>query len=307
MTRTAFTHGIPDRRVLLITAADAGATRLAIELAGWNVTGQADAEGAAAALRGAGADGIVVLDLAGVADAALHALVAEVAALAETAGWPLVIVTGTAQIDLVVDAAPAETVLLCEPSDADWPVMLALATYRANGARSGGVREGDGERLATLNAEIARIADVLARLAQSGGERAVDRSAAFGDAPINATMPPATMPAAASVRGAIRGRRLRARFMGDGLFADPAWDMLLDLFAATLEGMRVSVSSLCIAAAVPPTTALRWIATLAEAGLIERAPDPEDRRRAFLSLSARGSLGMRRYAAALAEAGLPFG
>ena len=59
--------------------------------------------------------------------------------------------------------------------------------------------------------------------------------------------------------------------------------MLLDLYAAELEGAQVSVSSLCIAAAVAPTTALRWIGRMTEAGLFVRQPDPFDRRRAFLA------------------------
>nr|WP_277924321.1 winged helix DNA-binding protein [Sphingomonas sp. CROZ-RG-20F-R02-07] len=81
--------------------------------------------------------------------------------------------------------------------------------------------------------------------------------------------------------------------------------MLLDLFAAELERAKVSVSSLCIAAAVAPTTALRWIARLTEAGLFERRPDPADRRRAFMALTPRASDGMRRYFAGVvrAEAG----
>ncbi len=57
----------------------------------------------------------------------------------------------------------------------------------------------------------------------------------------------------------IRQRQLRARFFDGELFADPAWDMLLDLTAARVEARRVSVTSLCIASGVPPTTALRWI------------------------------------------------
>src|SRR3546814_13384386 len=61
--------------------------------------------------------------------------------------------------------------------------------------------------------------------------------------------------------------------------------MLLNLFAADLEGGRVSVSSLCIAAAVAPTTALRWIGRMTEAGLLDRAPDPDDRRRPFVMLT----------------------
>jgi hypothetical protein len=93
----------------------------------------------------------------------------------------------------------------------------------------------------------------------------------------------------------IRARRMRAQFFGRGMFADPAWDMLLDLFAAGLERRRVSVSSLCIAAAVPPTTALRWIGTLHDAGLFERQADPTDRRRAYIALSQKGLDGMRSY------------
>lgn len=71
---------------------------------------------------------------------------------------------------------------------------------------------------------------------------------------------------------------------------------------AELERTRVSVSSLCIAAAVAPTTALRWIAKLTESGLLIRHPDPTDRRRAFIALSAKTSDAMRRYMLAVAQA-----
>jgi hypothetical protein len=65
---------------------------------------------------------------------------------------------------------------------------------------------------------------------------------------------------AALARRYLRHRRERERLLPD-LFADPAWDILLDLFAASIERRPVSVSSACVAAAVPPTTALRWIGT----------------------------------------------
>lgn len=68
--------------------------------------------------------------------------------------------------------------------------------------------------------------------------------------------------------------------------------MLLDLMAARLEGKTVSVSSLCIAAAVPPTTALRWIGTLTTKGLLVRDSDPGDRRRVNLALSERTARAM---------------
>lgn len=87
------------------------------------------------------------------------------------------------------------------------------------------------------------------------------------------------------IRMLIRTRRLRTHYFRADLFADPAWDMLLDLLAAQLEGKKVAVSSLCIAAAVPPTTALRWIGVLAENELIVRVADPDDGRRVHVELA----------------------
>jgi hypothetical protein len=70
-----------------------------------------------------------------------------------------------------------------------------------------------------------------------------------------------------AVRAVIRARRLRTRFFPEHLFADPAWDMLLDLLQAEIAQLRVPVSSLCIAAAVPATTALRWLKTVVQEGI----------------------------------------
>lgn len=71
--------------------------------------------------------------------------------------------------------------------------------------------------------------------------------------------------------------------------------MLLDLYAAHYERQRVSVSSLCIAAAVPATTALRWIKTMCDTGKFLRAWDPNDGRRIFISLSEETRLKMDAY------------
>lgn len=86
----------------------------------------------------------------------------------------------------------------------------------------------------------------------------------------------------------LRLHRRRDRLMGGDadLCGDPAWDLILDLYVQ--DGRRsVSVSSACIAAAAPATTALRYISKLEKQGLVVRSPDPEDRRRTFLHLSVR--------------------
>lgn len=89
-------------------------------------------------------------------------------------------------------------------------------------------------------------------------------------------------------------RRLRDRHFKSDLFADPAWDILLDLFSQKASGKRVSVTSACIASDVPPTTALRWITLLVDEGLITREGDEDDRRRAFLRLSKKGEIAVQR-------------
>lgn len=97
------------------------------------------------------------------------------------------------------------------------------------------------------------------------------------------------------VKVLIKLRRNRNRFFDAEMFADPAWDILLELYAARLGQQKISVGSLCQAAAVPATTALRWIALLQNKGLIERKADPMDGRRFHVSLSDTGFRAMASY------------
>ncbi|WP_156318271.1 winged helix DNA-binding protein [Porphyrobacter sp. AAP60] len=75
-----------------------------------------------------------------------------------------------------------------------------------------------------------------------------------------------------------------------GFSVSPAWDIILDLYKANALGQDISVSSACIGAACPATTGLRWIQALENMKLIERRPDPEDRRRFVVSLTEVGKI-----------------
>lgn len=97
------------------------------------------------------------------------------------------------------------------------------------------------------------------------------------------------------IRAIVNRRRARDHFFGGDLFADPAWDILLELYAAILGQRRVSVSNVCMASSVPATTALRWISHLESKDLVLRKPDPLDGRRVFLSLSESGIAAMEAY------------
>jgi hypothetical protein len=98
-------------------------------------------------------------------------------------------------------------------------------------------------------------------------------------------LPPGGNSRSLQVRRYLHARRLRERLLPPDLFADPVWDMLLDLYASELEGKRVCISSACIAAAVPSTTALRWLGRLEELDLVARELDPADSRRNYVRLS----------------------
>jgi DNA-binding MarR family transcriptional regulator len=68
--------------------------------------------------------------------------------------------------------------------------------------------------------------------------------------------------------------------------------MLLELYAAHESGRKVSVSSLCYASGVPPTTALRQLARLEKFGLILREGDRRDSRRQFIVPTAKAIQGV---------------
>jgi DNA-binding MarR family transcriptional regulator len=179
--------------------------------------------------------------------------------------------------------------LVIDGSDADRAAALAVATSGIfkSASLSDVASDQSAERLRQLSDEVSRIASTLARLSTGPGE--TQRQApAVND-------PDLPSVSAETVRAVIRARRLRSRFFEEELFADPAWDMLLDLLQAEIAQLRVPVSSLCIAAAVPATTALRWLKTMTDNGIFLRRADPHDGRRVFVELSREASAAMRRY------------
>lgn len=69
-------------------------------------------------------------------------------------------------------------------------------------------------------------------------------------------------------------RRARDAVLGKGLFSEPAWDILLELFAAKLGGRNMSLKELAVAIDAPSSTAARWLGALKDRGLIEQEIDP---------------------------------
>ena len=243
---------------------------------------------------------VVVAEAAGDDETALADGLAALERFATPDEIPVVIAFEADRIDQVAGQLFGRHVeALCEPTMAERIAALAVAAERIRAPiLHDPWRESETTRLQRLNQEVARIAEILARLTREepGGDPGdvADRRRGYDAGPGGTGG--ADDPG--EIRRMIRLRRLRDQYFEAGLFEDPAWDMLLDLYAAELEGSRVSVSSLCIAAAVAPTTALRWITKLTEARLFVRQPDPHDRRRAFIALSPHTREAMRNYFAA---------
>lgn len=177
--------------------------------------------------------------------------------------------------------------IIIDASDAERAAALALATAQTPRTIADVASEQNAERLRQLSDEVSRIASTLARL--SAGPNVGLRTVR---PPVSADVPAIS---AETVRSVIRARRLRDRYFPEGLFADPAWDMLLDLLQAEIAQLRVPVSSLCIAAAVPATTALRWLKGMVAQELFIRRADPHDGRRVFVELAPQTSEALRRY------------
>ncbi|SMF61494.1 winged helix DNA-binding protein [Allosphingosinicella indica] len=263
---------------LLLTDGDAAAARVRqmAERANLRICGSdriADAIGRIE--RQAAMDAVLVEiehDPGPMLDRLLERLAADTAA----SRYGAVIVAPPALIDAIAARGEGRIEHLCDPSEEERALATAAAAGRTQARLHDVVKSGVSPNLQQLSAEVGRIASMLAELSEQGEDAALARAAVEeGGAAIDPE----------ALRHFIRVRRMRERFFHPALFADPAWDMLLDLMASRLEGTKVAVSSLCIAAAVPPTTALRWIKTLTDHGLFVRQADPADGRRVFIELS----------------------
>jgi hypothetical protein len=222
-------------------------------------------------------------------------------------GTRLVVSTTMSALDTVfgcLDQSRAD--LLVEPTRGERVIVLARSLAKASRMGLRELSEDDRVTLLRLTEQVGQIAAQLDRL--SAGERpsfhlrSPEDEFRANDSDRNLIRTPRPpLPDPRLVRLIIRQRQLRGQFVDPELFADPAWDILLDLTAARAEHRRVSVTSLCIASGVPPTTALRWIGQMVDAGLLERVEDETDRRRAFIQLSDKAADAMARYFAELGK------
>jgi hypothetical protein len=160
-----------------------------------------------------------------------------------------------------------------------------------------------------VNSSVMDEADRLVRIADELVELAASLRSAKGPAADVTSLPvrksrmlseaaafsPKLVRLAANAKAQYDTRRSRAMVLPAKLLGEAAWDMILDLFINQVAGKKVSISSACIAADVPSTTALRYIYILEADGLIKRTDDRYDQRRSFVELTDDCFIRMCRY------------
>ncbi len=238
------------------------------------------------ALRDRPAGTLLLADFGEVAMPGEEALLSRINVEAEGRYQSAVVSFDIAALDRVAARLTAPYVnLLCQPTIIERVAAIGFADAVASQSIQEVDAIKDTLRLQQIADEVGRIARALAGAAEQPQHTVSDGLIGYRAGPIEVR--PGAVPAvrADDIRTMIRLRRQRDRLFPADLFADPAWDMMLDLMVARIERLKVAVSSLCIAAAVPPTTALRWIRTLTDFGIFVRVADPTDGRRVFIELS----------------------
>ncbi len=286
-----------DLAPLIIASSSADANRRArafLEFSGVRIGAELPIEEVGARLDQQVAASAVWVELDADCGGALDDLLHQVSRDVGDGRYAAVVSTSRELVDAVVSGLGDSAVeIIVDADEMERAAALAIATSQAAIPHrlSDVAADRSTEQLRQLSSEVSRIAAMLSRLSDgpSNSPRAAP-PAVDGDIPEVAVD---------SVRKIIRARRLRARYFPEHLFADPAWDMLLDLLQAELSQLRVPVSSLCIAAAVPATTALRWLKSMVAEGMFVRRADPHDGRRVFVELAPATRTALRQYFAEL--------
>lgn len=88
-------------------------------------------------------------------------------------------------------------------------------------------------------------------------------------------------------------RRGREAIFGKDLFSDPAWDILLELYAIKLASRSIALSDLALAIGTPYSRTIRWVSALEAWGFVERN-HPAGGQQSQIQLTTDGAFRMKR-------------
>jgi len=211
--------------------------RATISMAGLRVADVVDIAHAGSRIELQASASALWIELDSYSNAALDAALDQVVADVSHGRYPAIIAAPATSIDRLAPYAfdlDIELILDAEEEERVAALAVAVSGARKFQRASDVTADKNAARLRQLSDEVSRIATTLARL--STGPAVSSRPVEIepkGDVPEVSVE---------TVRAIIRARRLRSRYFPEELFADPAWDMLLDLLQAEISKLRVPVS-----------------------------------------------------------------
>jgi DNA-binding MarR family transcriptional regulator len=104
------------------------------------------------------------------------------------------------------------------------------------------------------------------------------------DTKLDRASPPLRAELAEAARELLRKRQRRVRLFGKAMFREPAWEMLVFLYAEQ-DQQPFTIASLSSHSGAPATTALRWIDYLEKRRLVRRQAHPTDARAVYVELT----------------------
>ena len=103
-----------------------------------------------------------------------------------------------------------------------------------------------------------------------------------------------------TARQILHRRRMREKEFKSVLFAEPAWEMLLELFVQETSGAAITLTQLVAQSRIPASTVLRWVRFLERDGMVVVRQHPTDHGSDFIELSSTATQNLERYLAAAA-------
>ena len=138
----------------------------------------------------------------------------------------------------------------------------------------------DEHRLVSLDPrDLEDLRRLIAKLSPAAGSAAARQAGVHADNDLG--------PLVERARRLLDMRRKRVAIFGPQMFAEPAWEMVLNLYVDE-GGRRHTQTSLCELSGASRSTSMRWIDYLLDQGLVCREDHPTDKRRNFVSLSEKG-------------------
>lgn len=92
-------------------------------------------------------------------------------------------------------------------------------------------------------------------------------------------------------------RQLRRHHFDKDLFGEPAWDMLLELYCRSEEGIGIPIGTVIKAAGVPHATAVRWMRVLESRAMVRST----NAQAPLVRLTTSGRHRMQRYLEGIAR------